>query len=472
MQEHKRSMFSIFLLLLSSSSAFADLQMPSFFSDHMVLQQGRPIPVWGWADPGDHITVALGNTTGEAVASNEGKFTIWLPAQPSGGPHRLDIRGDSTVTLTDVLIGEVWICSGQSNMEWTVNQAGNPDEEIAAANHPQIRHFKVAHKISNNPDDNVAGQWEVCSPKTAANFTAVGYYFGRHLQQTLNVPIGLLNASWGGTIAEAWTSREALSKDEDFAPILERAADFNPKNPNQASVLYNGMLKPLIPFAIRGAIWYQGESNVDRAQQYAKLFPTMIRDWRSRWGQGDFPFLFVQLAPFRYWYPDTRNCPELWEAQLSTLSLPNTGMAVTTDIGNITDIHPKNKQDVGKRLAVWALANSYGRKIVYSGPLFDGMIINGNKVHISFKHSEGGLITGSGEAPSHFTVAGADEHFVNAQARIEGKTIVVGSDRVPRPVAVRFGWRDDAEPNLFNQAGLPASPFRTDRFKMATDGRK
>jgi sialate O-acetylesterase len=263
-----------------------------------------------------------------------------------------------------------------------------------------------------------------------------------------------------------------LEGEPDFQPILERAANFSPKNPNQASVLYNGMIRPVVPLAIRGAIWYQGESNCSRAEQYQKLFPALIRDWRGNWGQGEFPFLFVQLAPYRYGNADPANCAELREAQRLTLQrVPNTGMAVTTDIGNVKDIHPKNKQEVGRRLALWALAGTYGKDLVPSGPLYESMAVESGKIRIKFKHAEGGLVA-KGGALGHFTIAGADGNFVSACAEIDGPTVVVSSEEVQQPAAVRFGWRDDAEPNLFNAAGLPASPFRTDDFPMVTAGKK
>ena len=285
--------------------------------------------------------------------------------------------------------------------------------------------------------------------------------------------IGLINTSWGGTIAEAWTSHQGFQGEEDFQPILDRAAQFKPKVPNQASVLFNGMINPLIPFRIRGAIWYQGESNVSRAEQYRKLFPAMITDWRNHWAQGDFPFLFVQLAPFRYKKHDPRACAELRESQRLTLSLPGTGMAVTTDVGNVANIHPKNKQEVGRRLALWALANTYGRKdLVYSGPLYDSMSVEGSHVRIRFKHVGGGSVAKDGQPLTGFTIDGADGNFVPAVATIDGDTVLVRSDQVASPKAVRFGWRDDAEPNLFDVEGLPASPFRTDDFELVTAGQK
>jgi len=436
----------------------------------MVLQQKMPVPIWGWADPGEKVTVTLGDAKATATAGQDGKWMVKLEPMAAGGPHAMTVAGANTIALKDVLVGEVWVCSGQSNMQMSVRASNDAEKEIAAADYPNIRLFTVARKIAEQPVDDCQGSWVACSPETVPNFSAVGYFFGRKLHKDLDVPVGLINSSWGGTLAEAWTSHEGLLVDDDFKPILQRAEKFEPKNPNQASNLYDGMLHPLIPFAIRGAIWYQGESNVSRAAQYAKLFPAMIADWRKHWGEGDFPFLYVQLAPYRYGNQDPRNCAELWEAQLKTLSVPNTGMAVITDIGNVKNIHPRNKQDVGKRLALWALANTYGKDVVYSGPLYESMKVEGNKIRLQFKHVDGGLVARGGKL-TNFTIAGKDGEFVPAEAEIDGESIVVHSSAVDRPVAVRFGWRDDAEPNLFNKAGLPASPFRADNFPMATAGR-
>ena len=397
---------------------------------------------------------------------------VKLAAMPAGGPHEMTVSADNTITVKDILVGEVWICSGQSNMQWTVERANNPKQETAAADYPKMRLFTVAQTISKEPQEDCTGSWGRCSPETAPSFSAVGYFFGRHLHKQLDVPIGMVNCSWGGTIAEAWTSRETLDSDPDFQAILDRAANFDPKQKNQASVLYNGMLKPLVPLAIRGAIWYQGESNVSRSEQYRELFPAMITDWRSTWKQGDFPFLFVQLAPYRYKNKDPRECAELQEAQLMTLSLPNTGMAVTVDIGNPGDIHPRNKQDVGKRLALWALAKTYGRELVYSGPLYKSMSVEGNKIRLRFKHTGGGLSTTDDGGLTHFTIAGQDGKFVEAAAAIDGNTVLVHSDSVPKPKAVRYAWRDDAVPNLCNTEELPASPFRTDDLPLVTAGKR
>lgn len=471
----------------------AEIKLPKLFGDHMVLQRETEANLWGWAAPGEEVKIALGDSTATAKADDNGKWKAKLKTPVAGGPFELSFRGKNEITLKDVYIGEVWIASGQSNMEWTVQASANPQEEAANAKHPTIRMIKVQKVPAENPVDDIpvdpgtkkttlTSGWAVCSPETVPSFSAVGYYFARHLAQELKVPIGIVNTSWGGTVCEAWTSKEALSAVPSLKymadkPIVNLPERPDPKDstkklpanfgPNQAAVLYNGMLAPVIPFSIRGAIWYQGESNVGRADEYRTLFPTMIADWRARFGQGDFPFLFVQLAPFKY--DGSTKLAELWDSQLKTLSLSkNTGMCVTTDITNINDIHPKNKQDVGKRLALWALANTYGQKdLVYSGPLYDSHEIEGNKIRIKFKHGAG-LMAKDEKPLTHFQIAGEDQKFVEAKAVIDGDTIVVSSDAVQKPAAVRFAWSPIAEPNLFNKAGLPASPFRTDDWKLTT----
>lgn len=466
--------FVFAFVVLLSGFCQADVKLPSVFSEHMVLQRKFPIPVWGWAEKDEEVTVTLGERKATATADENGKWKVRLAAMEAVGPHELKVTGKNEVVIKNVLMGEVWVCSGQSNMEWPLTRALFPQIEIPAADYQQIRMYNVPHVISQEPKDDIDGAaWTVCTPDSAKGFSAVAYFFGRHLHKTLNVPVGLIGTNWGGTRAEAWTSREGLETDEDFKPILERAKDFKPKNPHQASVLYNGMLAPLMPYRIRGAIWYQGESNVSRAQQYAKLFPAMISDWRKNWGQDDFPFLFVQLAPYRYGKTDPIACAELWEAQNTTLKLENTGMAVINDIGDTRDIHPRNKQEVGYRLALWALANTYNQKeLVFSGPLLKAQCIEDGYIRVFFRHVGGGLKTRNGQPPSHFQICGDDEEFVDAEAKIEGDTVVVSSPDVPEPIAVRFAWRDDAEPNLANKDGLPASAFRTDNFKMVTDGAK
>lgn len=477
------------LLTLSASVTWADVKLPKIFSDNMVLQHSTEAPVWGWAEPGESVVVMLGETVATTKAGDDGKWMTKIAVpKASGKPLDLYVSGKNEVKLTNVLAGEVWVCSGQSNMQWAISQSANPEEEAKNANHPQIRLFTVARggnvpqdkPIDDLPDAGPQNhKWLECNPDNARGFSAVAYFFGRKLNQELDVPVGLISTNWGGTICEAWTSHEALAANEEwFGPILERGKEFKPGNPNQPSVLFNAMINPIVPFAIRGAIWYQGESNVGRAEQYAKLFPAMITDWRKQWGQGDFPFLFVQLAPYCYGGDKATNTPkdtgklaELWEAQLKTLALANTGMAVTTDITDLFDIHPKNKQDVGARLAQWALGTTYGKDVTISGPLYDSMVVEAGKIRIKFKHAEG-LTAKDSQELTFFEIAGEDEKFVPAKAEIDGETVVVSSPDVPKPVAVRFGWKDYATPNLYNKARLPASPFRTDNFKMVTAGQK
>jgi len=464
---------------LITHTARADVRLPKIFSDHMVLQQQCHAPVWGWADPGEKITVTLGETKATATADQDGRWKTTIATPPAGGPHTLAVAGNNTITLKDVLIGEVWVASGQSNMEWSLLRSLNPKEEIAAAKYPKIRLFHVQRQTSptelNDLGAPAAGgknAWKECSPENVPHFSAVAYFFARKLHKELGVPVGVINTSWGGTVAEAWTSREGLATHKDFEPILERAKRWQKGRPNQASALYNAMIKPLVPYAIAGAIWYQGESNRGRAVQYGKLFPAMIADWRKQWARGDFPFLFVQLAPFHYGNPQGGTLAELWDAQFKTLkNVKNTGMAVTTDIGNVRDIHPKNKQEVGRRLALWALKLEYGKSVVPSGPLYKSHKVEGDKVRISFDHTGGGLVAKDGKPLSHFTIAGTDKNFVPAQAKIDGDSVVVWSDEVKEPIAVRFAWRNDAEPNFFNKEGLPASPFRTDDFELTTAGK-
>lgn len=467
----QRGLAAVVLICCVGTAAAAAVKPAAVFCDNMVLQRDAKVPVWGTADSGEQVTVAFQGQEVSTVAKG-GKWIVWLKPLQTGEPAELTITAGYTITIQNVTVGEVWVCSGQSNMAWSVSRANNPQEEIAAANYPNIRLFTVARQVAPQPVDDCRGRWSVCSPETVGSFSAVGYFFGRHLHKELDVPVGLINTSWGGTIAEAWTSRPGLEGEEDFKPILERRDEqFRPGNPNQASVLFNGMIHPLLPFSVRGAIWYQGESNVERARQYAKLFPAMITDWRKSWGQGDFPFLFVQLAPFRYGGKDPAELAELWEAQLRTLSLPATGMAVITDVGNFRDIHPKNKQDVGQRLALWALAETYGQELVCSGPLYESMSVEDGKIRLKLKHLGGGLVAKDGPL-TEFTIAGEDQKFVEATAAIDGDAVVVHSDQVAKPVAVRFAWKDTPSPNLFNKEGLPASPFRTDDFPTVTADRK
>jgi sialate O-acetylesterase len=642
------------LVLTVSLASGAEPFLSPVFTDNMVLQRDQQDAVWGWSKPGDKITVSIAGQSTTSTAMADGKWTVMLPPLPAGGPHTMTVSGPETVTLDNVLVGDVWICSGQSNMEWRVQDTNNAPVEIAAANFPQIRHLEIPHVTAVEPQKTVANDgWKVCSPETVSRFTAVGFYFGRKLNEDLKVPIGLIHTSWGGTIAEAWTSKEALTPLNDFnqamadlekrakaagngpdpqeawyaandqgtsggtyawaaadfddsswstmnqpqqwtgsnlpevmdldgavwmrrsvelspdlagkeailslgaiddedavwingkkigdtagfnrmrgykvpAGILEegknsiavRVMDVNggggltgpaealklessglapvpltgpwrykvgadltkttafPKrtgdNPNVPTVLYNAMVAPLLPYGIKGAIWYQGESNAGRAVQYRKLLPTMIGDWRKRFGQGDFPFYIVQLANFMQAKPQPGESEwaELREAQAMTAkNVPNSGLAVAIDIGEANDIHPRNKQDVGKRLALQALAKTYGQKIVASGPEFREAKTEGNAIRLSFDHVGGGLAAKGGSLRG-FSIAGADKKFVWADAKIDGAAIVVSSPQVSAPVAVRYAWTENPEATLFNAEGLPAIPFRTDTWPSVTEGRK
>jgi sialate O-acetylesterase len=437
----------------------------------MVLQRDREAAVWGWADAGAEVHVVVDGKTVEATADQDGKWRAAVAPHEAGGPHTLVVEaGADRAQVDDVYFGEVWVASGQSNMQWSVRQSAHADEEISAAQFPLVRMFSVPREPAAEPQTDTKGKWEAASPETVAEFSAVGYYFARELHRELGVPVGILHTSWGGTLCEAWTSREALAANDEFQPILGRV-DQTQDLQHRAAHLFNGMIAPLIPYSVRGAIWYQGESNVGRAEQYASLFPAMIADWRGRWNQGDFPFLFVQLAPFRYGNADPELLAELWDAQLKTLrSVPHSGMVVTTDIATTGDIHPPNKQDVGKRLALWALGQVYGKEdVTYSGPIYKSHEAEGEAIRIAFDHSSG-LASRDGGELKDFTIAGEDHKFVPATARVEGDEIVVSSPDVKRPLAVRFAWYDTAEPNLVNSSGLPASPFRTDDWQLKTHG--
>lgn len=471
MRQRKLAILSLLLMVASSTMAMAEVKLPAVLTDHMVVQRDVPVLIWGWDDAGSEVTVSLGDQIAKAKAGDDGRWQVALPAQKAGGPHEIKIKGSSEVTLSDVLVGEVWLCSGQSNMEWTVSNSNNPQEEIAAANHPQIRHIKIPHVPADQPQSNVASQgWQVCSPQTVAGFTAVGYYFGRHLQKELDVPIGLIGSNWGGTRIEPWTPPEGFKAVPALKEIADNLDQYPAKNNEgkinhqSALALYNGMISPLLPYPIRGAIWYQGESNNGEGMLYYEKMKALVAGWRSVWNNDAMPFYFVQLAPFKYG-GDPARLAGIWEAQTKALEIPHTGMAVTVDIGNVSDIHPRNKQDVGKRLALWALAKDYGKKdLEYSGPLYSGMKVDGNKVVLSFDHVGQGLVSRDGEPLSWFTIAGDNKEFVEAKAEIVGKTVVVSAEGVEKPAAVRFGWHQEAEPNLSNKNGLPASPFRTDSW--------
>lgn len=473
------------------ASALAAQQNPEhpflhpLFSDHLVLQRGTKAPVWGWATPGVTITVSFADQKKTVVVPPDGKWMVRLnPLRASAEPRTLVVSSSdgNCATIQDVLVGDVWLCSGQSNMEMGIGNCNVPDQ-IAQADYPQIRLITVPKHIAAQPVDTFPARWQHCSPASVAQggwggFSAAGYFFGRELYRQLNIPIGLIHSSWGGTIAEAWTSAESLSPLGDFNERLAKVgtiANVSDKpNPNVVTVLYNGMIAPLLPFAIKGAIWYQGESNADRANQYRRLLPAMIQDWRSHFGVGAFPFYIVQLANFQAVAEQPRDnaWAELREAQaLTAKKVPHSGLAVAIDIGDAKDIHPKNKAEVGRRLALWALAKDYGKKVECSGPWYKSMKLRGDSIRLSFDHIDGGLVARGGELKG-FAIAGEDHKFVWANAVIEKNQIVVSSPAVAKPVAVRYAWDINPVCNLFNQSGLPAVPFRTDDWPMLTQNKK
>lgn len=651
----KRLIFSLtFILsvLFFASPLFGEVKTARIFGSNMVLQQNAMIPVWGWADPGEKVTVVLDKDKATAKAGKDGKWMVKLNPLQAGGPYVMTVKGKNTITFNNVLIGEVWVCSGQSNMEFKVSQGYHAEQEAASANYPKIRFFTVAKKIGYAPlKDLDQGEWVECSPETAPDFSAVGYFFGRELYKNLDVPVGLIHSSWGGTNIESWTSAAAMDKIDDFSqPMAEErkvnpetiqknieegmktwtdqvqnqdagkinkweyadladtdwpimplptlwenaglpdfdgvvwfrktiqlnASDLNgdavlslgpiddsddtyvngtkigstweqydkrriykiPKGllhagtnviavkvidsgggggiwgeskqmyldlgtnrislagnwkykvgiktkatakdaggPNSfPTLLYNGMIYPIIPYAIKGVIWYQGENNAGRAYQYRTLFPAMISDWRNNWGEGNFPFLFVQLANFMAARenPSESTWAELREAQTMTLSLPNTGMALAIDIGDAADIHPKNKQDVGKRLALCALNIAYGKEVIYSGPVYQSLKVEGDKAVITFSNTGKGLVVHDKYGyVKGFALAGDDKKFYWAKGEISGNKVILQSNRVKNPVAVRYAWADNPDDaDLYNEEGLPAVPFRTDQWKGITFGVK
>jgi sialate O-acetylesterase len=491
------------LNLTSPATTLAKVTLPALFSDHMVLQADNQVPVWGWADGGEEVMVAVVGQTKTAKADPSGKWTVKLDPLKTGEALTLTVKGSNSITIQDVLVGEVWLCSGQSNMQMTVNGAKDAANEKAAANFPKIRMFREASSAAVMPQDHCKGTWQVCSPETVGRFSATGYFFGRAIHKELGVPVGLINSSVGGTPIEAWTSLEAQRNEPGLKPIFERwdpaqaeakyekdlkayeeaaakakaegkSAPRPPAKPgdtrrgsNHPANLFNAKIAPLIPYAIRGAIWYQGESNAGNlAHLYGLQLATMIKDWRARWGAGDFPFAWVQLPNFQKAQTapvESSGWAVVREGMLRTLALPNTGMAITIDVGEANDIHPKNKQDVGQRLAMWALAKVYGKAVAASGPLPAGHKINGSEVVLSFKYTDGGLVA-KGENLNGFAIAGADGRWVRAEAKIAGDQVIVSSPEVKEPLAVRYDWASNPNGNLYNGAGLPASPFRTDNW--------
>jgi hypothetical protein len=466
----------------------------SLFNDHMVVQRGRPLRVWGTAVDGERVTVSFRGHEAQGVAHG-GKWSIALPPPDVGPAGEIRVRSAAgSYRIRDVLVGEVWVASGQSNMEMPVDVrvwpsrydgVANAKKEVTEGNYPQIRLFYVPRVASYEPKDDSGGQWAVCTPDNVGGFSAAAYFFGRKLHRELKVPIGLIDASWGATYIEPWTAASSLQAQPELSDTVKRMTETfaaydkakaaNPASPPAAhqhipSALFNGMIHRLTPFGIRGAIWYQGEGNVGDGMLYYHKMQALIGGWRQAWGEGQFPFLYVQLAPYDYGMykgpKDPYLLPALWEAQTAALSIPNTGMAVTTDISEVRNIHPRNKQDVGLRLALWALNQTYGHKeIVCCGPLYSGYKIDGDRIRVSFRHADGGLASRDAHPLSWFQIAGDDRVFHDAEAVIDGETVLVHSPKVRAPVAVRFAWHKLAEPNLSNGAKLPAVPFRTDNWK-------
>jgi sialate O-acetylesterase len=448
------------------ATARADVTLPSFFGDNMVLQRDLPLPVWGWAQAGEKVSVSLDNNTVSTTALADGMWIVKLPIMKAGGPYEMTVTGNNTVTFRNVLVGEVWICSGQSNMEMAVSKSAQGAEVAAQAANPRIRLLLIPRTSSHQPARDVTAKWKSCTPETAAGFSAAAYFFGREINKQLDVPVGLIESAWGGTAITPWTNPAVgHAPPQGNLPTGKKPAKF------KVGDLYNGMIHPLVPFGIRGAIWYQGEANtVARdGRKYLPKMQDLIAGWRTAWGQGDFPFYYVQLPPYAYSARGkagtAMDLPELRQAQLDALSIANTGMAVTTDIGG-GGLHPANKQDVGKRLALWALAKTYGRKdLTCSGPLYKSFKIETNKIRVSFDYGKGMKARG-GKNLNWFEIAGEDRTFYQAKAVVDGETIVVSSDSVARPVAVRFGANQMAVPNLVNEADLPASPFLTDTWSQ------
>lgn len=435
-------------LIAAANHALSEVRLPAIISDHMVLQQGKAAPIWGWADPGEEVSVSIAGRTKTTHADSSGNWSIKLKSLRPGGPHQLLVKGKNEILINDVLVGEVWLGSGQSNMAQPAQEARDFATTKADSEQPRIRMFKVESGGATNILSDCTGSWKVCSPETIGRFSAVLYFFGRQLHDTLKVPMGLINSSVGGTTVESWIPPEA----QNATPGDGRGD------------LFNGKIAPLIPYSIAGAIWYQGEANartVESARVYHERFPLLIQHWRKHWGE-TFPFAWVQL-------PNYKERAEGWclvrEGQLKTLNLPKTGMAITVDIGQSGNIHPKNKQETARRLSLWALRTVYGKKVPsISGPLPTSQKFRSDQVVLSFNHTDGGLIAKDGDLKG-FLIAGSDHQWLPAQAKLKGKQVIVSNPAVKNPVAVRYAWQDDPDCNLYNGAGLPASPFRTDDWK-------
>ncbi|MBV8569534.1 MAG: sialate O-acetylesterase [Acidobacteriaceae bacterium] len=492
-----------FLLALVAGAANAEVRLPKILSSHAVLQRDTPLHIWGWSDPGETVSISFNGVTDSARGDRLGRWSVYLPPQSAGGPYQLSIAGTNKLLLDDILIGDVWFASGQSNMAMPL--AGfpgsavvkNAEEEIRNANQPALRLLLIPRKPSAYPLNDFDGNasWTDCTPETAAKFSAVAYFFGREIASREHVAVGLIDSTWGGTPAEAWVSLDSLSADSSLMPVFatwskmaneqtdlpavrlaekqedeaarqaHAAGPKHPWHPNPESWdpawLFNGMIAPAVNYAIKGVIWYQGETNtaLARAPMYHKVFSTLIADWRRQWQEGEFPFLFVQISSFRS--DETENWAIVRDAQRQTLSVANTAMAVTVDIGDPDNVHPSDKQTVGMRLALAARAIAYHEDVRYSGPLFRQATPEGNSIRVWFDDAAGGLVA-KGGASEGFEIAGEDKKFVVASARIDGAGVVLTSDRVKSPKYARYGWQNAPTVNLYNTAGLPASPFTSE----------
>lgn len=458
-------------------SVDADVRPAGIFSSDMVLQRHKDIVIWGWADKGERVSVTFNQQTKKTKTDASGKWKLVFPSMSAGGPYEMKVQGKNVINFNNILIGDLWVCSGQSNMGMSVKNSNNATEEIAAANFPSIRLMSVPRNMPVKPVEDIQkASWKVCSPETVAGFSAVAYFFGRNVYNEVNVPIGLIHTSWGGTNVEAWTSLDYLTKVDKYRNYeseldaaktkLEEGAEVHPNKVHTS--LYNGMIHPIINLPVKGVIWYQGESNGYEGILYRTLFPNMIKNWREKWNQPDLPFLFVQLANYKEApeEPGDSNWGKLREAQLMTLAVPNTAMTVAIDVGDAKDIHPKDKQTVGYRLSRNALKLVYGKPVADSGPIFTSMRTEGDKITLSFKYVEGGLVAKDkyGYLRS-FAIAGKDKKFYWAKAMIKDDQVVVYSDKVANPVAVRYAWAENpGDANLYNTEGFPASPFRTDEW--------
>lgn len=479
---------SAILLLLSiviTPSIYAKIKLPALVGNHMVLQQSTTVNIWGWASPNETVIINAEwqEEPLQVITANDSIWKAQIQTPIAGGPYSITLKGENTIILTDIMIGEVWLCSGQSNMEKPIGEQHgqkpvfNAEKEIAEADYPSIRLFPVPNKKTAIPQTDINSSWIVCTPKSidSTKFSAAGYFFGRELHKQLNVPIGLIDASWGGTLIEPWTPLEGFKKYPDLDSIYQLAQHVNNSmNKRYPTLLYRGMIAPLTNFTIKGVIWYQGETNLmnlNDGLHYEHKLGALIYGWRTEWHNPEMPFYYVQLAPYRYFKNKLKytkspyELPLLREAQTNCLKIKNTGMIVTTDlVDDLDDIHPRNKQDVGERLAYIALAKSYHKDIPYSGPKYKAMKIKKNKIVLSFDFANGGLKSNDGQTLTCFTIAGENKKFVPAQTTINGKKLIIYSNEIQNPVAVRFAWKEEACPNFVNSDGLPAIPFRTDNW--------